>query len=36
MNFMNGLGDKAIQDVISQYPEIGDILGSVRYRLRHL
>jgi len=27
MDFKNGLGDKAIQDVISQYPEIGDILA---------
>lgn len=27
MNFSNGLGDRAIQDVISQYPEIGDILA---------
>lgn len=27
MNFTSGLGDKAIQDVISQYPEIGDILA---------
>ncbi len=27
MNFDNGLGDKAIQDVIGLYPEIGDILA---------
>ena len=27
MNFSNGLGDRAIQDVISQYPEVGDILA---------
>ena len=27
MNFTSGLGDKAIQDVISQYPEMGDILA---------
>ena len=27
MNFNNGIGDKAIQDVITLYPEIGDILA---------
>lgn len=27
MNFTSGIGDKAIQDVISAYPEIGDILA---------
>jgi hypothetical protein len=27
MNFKNGLGDKAIQDVIGTYPEIGEILN---------
>ena len=27
MEFKNGLGDKAIQDVIQQYPEIGEILN---------
>ncbi len=29
MEFRNGLGDKAIQDVMQSYPEIGEIL--VRY-----
>jgi hypothetical protein len=28
MNFNNGLGDKAIQDVMQSYPEIGEILAS--------
>ena len=27
MEFTKGLGDKAIQDVIQSYPEIGDILA---------
>jgi hypothetical protein len=27
MNFDNGLGDKAIQDVMQAYPEIGEILA---------
>ena len=27
MEFKNGLGDKAIQDVIQTYPEIGEILN---------
>ena len=27
MNFSNNLGDKAIQDVMQSYPEIGDILS---------
>ena len=27
MNFSNELGDKAIQDVMQTYPEIGDILA---------
>ena len=27
MNFNNGLGDKAIQDVMQSYPEIGEILA---------
>lgn len=27
MEFKNGLGDKAIQDVIQNYPEVGDILN---------
>ncbi|HEX9078409.1 MAG TPA: hypothetical protein VF795_02395 [Desulfuromonadaceae bacterium] len=27
MEFRNSLGDKAIQDVIQTYPEIGDILN---------
>jgi hypothetical protein len=27
MEFSNGLGDKAIQDVMQTYPEIGDILS---------
>jgi len=27
MNFSNGLGDKAIQDVMRTYPEIGEILA---------
>lgn len=27
MEFKNNLGDKAIQDVIRDYPEIGEILG---------
>ncbi len=27
MEFSNGLGDKAIQDVITEYPGIGDILA---------
>jgi hypothetical protein len=27
MEFSNGLGDKAIQDVMQTYPEIGDILA---------
>jgi hypothetical protein len=27
MEFGNGLGDKAIQDVMQTYPEIGDILA---------
>jgi hypothetical protein len=27
MEFSNGLGDKAIQDVMQSYPEIGDILA---------
>jgi hypothetical protein len=27
MNFDNELGDKAIQDVITSYPEVGDILA---------
>lgn len=27
MEFKNGLGDKAIQDVIQSYPEVGDILN---------
>jgi hypothetical protein len=28
MEFSKGLGDKAIQDVMQSYPEIGDILAS--------
>jgi hypothetical protein len=28
MNFNNGLGDKAIQDVMQSYPEIGEILAA--------
>jgi len=31
MNFNNGLGDKAIQDVMQTYPEIGEILA--RYEI---
>lgn len=27
MNFSDGLGDRAIQDVITSYPEIGNILA---------
>ena len=27
MEFRNGLGDRAIQDVIQSYPEIGEILN---------
>lgn len=27
MEFRNNLGDKAIQDVMGQYPEIGEILN---------
>ena len=27
MEFKNNLGDRAIQDVMQSYPEIGDILG---------
>jgi len=27
MNFNNGIGDKAIQDVMQAYPGIGDILA---------
>jgi len=27
MEFGNGLGDKAIQDVIAQHPQIGEILN---------
>jgi hypothetical protein len=27
MEFKNGLGDKAIQDVMQTYPEIGEILA---------
>lgn len=27
MEFGNGLGDKAIQDVMQSYPEIGEILA---------
>jgi hypothetical protein len=27
MEFNNGLGDKAIQDVMQTYPEIGEILA---------
>jgi hypothetical protein len=27
MEFNNGLGDKAIQDVMQSYPEIGNILA---------
>lgn len=27
MEFKNGLGDKAIQDVISNHPQIGEILN---------
>ena len=27
MEFKNGIGDKAIQDVITEYPEIGEILN---------
>jgi len=27
MEFKNGLGDRAIQDVITSYPEIGEILN---------
>lgn len=27
MEFNNGLGDKAIQDVMQTYPEIGEILN---------
>lgn len=27
MNFSSNLGDKAIQDVMQSYPEIGDILS---------
>ncbi len=27
MEFSNGLGDKAIQDVITEYPGIGEILA---------
>jgi len=27
MEFKNGLGDKAIQEVIQTYPEIGEILN---------
>ena len=36
MEFNNGLGDKAIQDVMQNYPEIGEILASLRHRLHHL
>ena len=28
MEFSKGLGDKAIQDVMQSYPEIGEILAS--------
>lgn len=31
MEFSNGLGDKAIQDVMQSYPEIGEILA--RYEI---
>ena len=31
MEFKNGLGDKAIQDVMQNYPDIGDILA--RYEI---
>ena len=31
MEFNNGLGDTAIQDVIARYPEIGEILN--RYEI---
>ena len=27
MNFKDNIGDKAIQDVITEYPEIGEILN---------
>jgi len=27
MEFKNGLGDRAIQDVIQSYPEVGEILN---------
>jgi hypothetical protein len=27
MNFNNELGDKAIQDVMQEYPEVGEILA---------
>lgn len=27
MEFKDGIGDKAIQDVITEYPEIGEILN---------
>jgi hypothetical protein len=27
MEFKGGIGDKAIQDVITEYPEIGEILN---------
>ena len=27
MNFINGLGEKSIQDVMQNYPEIGEILA---------
>ena len=27
MEFRNSIGDKAIQDVITEYPEIGEILN---------
>jgi len=27
MEFSNGLGDKAIQDVMTDYPDIGEILA---------
>ena len=27
MEFINGLGDKAIQDVMQNYPDIGEILA---------
>jgi hypothetical protein len=31
MEFKNNLGDRAIQDVMQSYPEIGEILGRFAY-----